>query len=130
VSFKVTGDCIGCGACEYACPTTALSKTDSFLGLFVIDPYLCDDCTLCVDKCPVGAIVTDPAWAVCRGHGCPLTSARLAGTDCATWQQRCAECGTTLWRRQGEEWACPRCGLGLRVRCPKTRNLDAAAATS
>ncbi len=128
MSFKVTDDCIGCGACEYACPTTALTKTDSFLGVFTIDPYLCDDCTLCVGKCPVVAIVSDPAWAVCRGRGCPLTSRRLADIECAVWQQRCPECGTTLWRHDADEWTCPRCGLGMRVRCPKTNNLEAATA--
>src|SRR5206468_1869269 len=61
MSLKVIADeCIGCGGCEFACPTGALAKTDSFLGLFAIDPYHCDDCGLCVRKCPVDAIVPDP----------------------------------------------------------------------
>ena len=124
MSLRVTEDCIGCGACDYTCPTGSLTKTDSFLGVFVIDPYLCDDCALCLDKCPVMAIVADPAWPACHGRGCPLTARRLADLDCAVWQKRCPECGTTLWRGDGGEWACPRCGLGLRVRCPKTRSLD------
>lgn len=36
-------ECIGCGGCEYACPTGVLTETDSFLGLFAIEPYTCDD---------------------------------------------------------------------------------------
>ena len=71
--------CIGCGACDFSCPTGALTKTDSFLGLFAIDPYTCDDCGRCIDKCPVGAIVADPTWPECQARGCPLTSNRLSG---------------------------------------------------
>jgi predicted RNA-binding Zn-ribbon protein involved in translation (DUF1610 family) len=93
--------------------------------VFVIDPYLCDDCTLCVDKCPESAIVADPEWAVCHGHGCPLTSSRLSDIECAVWQQRCDQCGATLWRKDGEDWSCSRCGMGMRVRCPKVSNLEA-----
>ena len=123
MSFKVVADlCIGCGACDFTCPTGALTKTDSFLGLFVIDPFTCDDCAVCVPKCPEDAIVPDPDWAVCHGRGCPLTAARMTGIACALWQQRCPECGTTLWERDGEH-ACPRCSMGLKVRCPRTRSL-------
>jgi NAD-dependent dihydropyrimidine dehydrogenase PreA subunit len=126
MSFRVLEDvCIGCGACDFSCPTGALTKTDSFLGLFTIDPLTCDDCGVCVDKCPVLAIVPDPQWPVCHGRGCPLTSRRLADVSCAIWQQRCAECGTTSWRRADGEWSCPKCSWGLRVACPKTRSLGA-----
>jgi len=122
MSFRVLADlCIGCGACDFSCPTGALAKTDSFLGLFAIDPLTCDDCSVCVGKCPEGAIVVDPAWPVCRGRGCPLTSRRLAGVECAAWRSRCPACGTTLWRHATEPWACPRCAWDMRVACPRTR---------
>jgi len=99
MSLQVLEDlCIGCGACDFSCPTGALAKTDSFLGLFAIDPYTCDDCGRCVDKCPVGAIVPDPSWPVCEAKGCPLTSTRLSEFTCAYWQQRCSQCGSTLWQ--------------------------------
>lgn len=125
MSFAVAEDlCIGCGACDFTCPTGALTKTDSFLGLFTIDPYTCDDCARCVPKCPVGAIVVDPGWPVCQGRGCPLTATRLAGYRCAYWQRRCPTCGSTEWRTPEGAWACARCGLGLRVSCPKTRRLE------
>lgn len=127
MSFRVLDDrCIGCGACDFSCPTGALRKTDSYLGLFVVDPFTCDDCARCVPTCPEGAIVPDPAWAVCRGRGCPLAAARLAGTGCTVWQERCPECGTTLWERDGAA-GCPRCTLGLKVRCPRTRRLGEPA---
>jgi NAD-dependent dihydropyrimidine dehydrogenase PreA subunit len=146
MSFKVIEDlCIGCGGCEYACPRGALTKTDSFLGLFTIDPFLCDDCRDCVPKCPVFAIVADAKWPECQGHGCPLTSSRLSGFECAVWTERCPTCGATMWKREttaeptvgevkrgvdpekcvDETWACSRCDLAMKVHCPRTRFLAA-----
>ncbi len=125
MAFRVIEDaCIGCGGCDFSCPTGALTKTDTFLGLFAIDPYTCDDCGLCVPKCPVYAIEPDPEWPTCHGHGCPLTSRRLTGFECALWQQRCPACNATMWRSPMGEVACPRCDLGMKVSCPKTRHLD------
>jgi NAD-dependent dihydropyrimidine dehydrogenase PreA subunit len=124
MSFKVLVErCIGCGACDYSCHTEALTKTDEFLGLFTIDPYTCDDCAVCVDKCPERAIVPDPEWPVCHGHGCPLSSQRLVDITCLLWQQTCPTCGGTLWSTAGGEPACPRCDQGRKVACPKTRHL-------
>jgi NAD-dependent dihydropyrimidine dehydrogenase PreA subunit/predicted RNA-binding Zn-ribbon protein involved in translation (DUF1610 family) len=117
--------CIGCGGCEYACPEESLRKTDSYLGLFVINPLTCNDCGACVSKCPVLAIVPDPAWAECSGRGCPLGSARLADIECSIWKERCPGCGTTLWRTaEHEMFDCPRCGHGMKVLCPRTRRMD------
>jgi NAD-dependent dihydropyrimidine dehydrogenase PreA subunit/predicted RNA-binding Zn-ribbon protein involved in translation (DUF1610 family) len=121
MSFKVLQDvCIGCGACDFSCHVDSLHKTDSFLGLFEIDPLTCDDCGVCVGKCPEAAIVPDPAWPVCRGHGCPLSSNRLSDTVCAIWQQRCPSCGTTMWSTNGSEFSCPKCDQGRKVSCPRT----------
>ncbi len=121
MSHQVTADCIGCGACEYACPPGALHKTDDFLGIFAIDPFLCDDCGRCVSKCPADAIVIDPEWPECKGRGCPLSARRLAGFSCAFWQTTCPECGDTMWQEPENPgtWRCSRCDLGMRVLCPK-----------
>lgn len=124
MSYKVVEDlCIGCGACDFSCHTDALTKTDSYLGLFVIDPFTCDDCAACVDKCPVLAIVPDPDWPICSGKGCPLTSTRLDGVTCSVWKETCDACGTTLWQRDDGSWACPGCAWEMKVRCPRTHRL-------
>ena len=126
MSLMVRQDrCIGCGACDYSCHSMALTKTDEFLGLFEIDPYTCDDCGVCVGKCPEDAIVPDERFPVCHGRGCPLQSQRLAGTECAIWQQTCPSCGTTMWREDSDAagWVCPKCDAGRKVSCPRSRLL-------
>lgn len=45
--------CINCGACEGACPVSAISEKD---GKRVIDAGTCIDCGACVSSCPVDAI--------------------------------------------------------------------------
>ena len=116
--------CIGCGACDFSCHSGALTKTDSFLGIFEIDPYTCDDCMVCVGKCPENAIVADERFPTCHGHGCPLHSNRLADVECSIWQQSCPTCSTTLWLEPGAtEYHCPKCDAGRKVSCPKTRLL-------
>ena len=73
-------DCIRCGACEGACPTTAITVSPA-------DVIYCDVCggePKCVDICPTGALKTD----------------ELAVDDAGTTQTRivfnpdlCNECG-------------------------------------
>lgn len=129
MSLRVNADCIGCGACEYACLPGALRKTDAFLGVFAIDPFLCDDCGQCVAKCPVDAIVSDSAWPQCQGRGCPLSARRMAGFECAVWEQTCPQCGATMWMEPGGSgaWVCSRCDLHMRVVCPKVHHLPGHA---
>lgn len=45
--------CVGCGACEGACPVGAISVAD---GKSVVDESKCVDCGTCVSTCPVEAI--------------------------------------------------------------------------
>ena len=52
MAYKISEDCISCGACESECPNGAISEGDT---QFVIDPGKCEDCGKCAEVCPVGA---------------------------------------------------------------------------
>ncbi len=56
MAFKITDDCIACGACAGSCPVDAISEGD---GKYVIDADTCIECGACADACPVGAPVQD-----------------------------------------------------------------------
>ena len=129
MALLVVDDCIGCGACEVACPQDAIAQGDDFLVVYVIDPLLCNDCRDCVAICAVDALQPDPAWAVCHGRGCPLSSRRYADWECTEGRARCAMCGSMLWRAPCGTWECSRCRLGELGRgasCPKVRTDQAA----
>ena len=52
MAYKISDDCVACGACAEACPTSAISEGD---GTYVIDADTCVDCGSCADACPVDA---------------------------------------------------------------------------
>ena len=52
-TYKVEEGCIGCGACQNACPRACI-RMDG--GHAVIDPVTCICCGTCKKVCPVGAI--------------------------------------------------------------------------
>ena len=56
MAFKITDDCIACGACAADCPVDAISEGD---GKFVIDADTCIDCGNCAENCPVDAPVQE-----------------------------------------------------------------------
>lgn len=56
MAFKITDDCISCGACEAECPTGAIAEGD---GKYEIDADACVSCGACADACPVAAPVED-----------------------------------------------------------------------
>lgn len=64
MAYKITDDCISCGACEPECPNQAISEGGV---IYVIDPDKCTECvgshesSRCAAVCPVDACVPDPA---------------------------------------------------------------------
>ena len=52
MAFKISDDCIACGACEGECPVSAISAGDS---KYEIDADTCISCGACADVCPVSA---------------------------------------------------------------------------
>lgn len=54
MAYKITAECISCGACEPTCPVNAISQG---ADAYVIDAATCTDCGACADSCPVSAIV-------------------------------------------------------------------------
>lgn len=52
MAYKISEQCIKCGACEPECPVNAISEGDE---TYVIDPSLCIECGACASVCPVGA---------------------------------------------------------------------------
>lgn len=56
MAYKITDDCIACGACAADCPVEAITEGD---GKFVIDADTCIDCGNCAETCPVSAPVQE-----------------------------------------------------------------------
>ena len=52
MAYKISEDCISCGACASECPVGAIAEGD---GKYEINPEVCIECGACADTCPVGA---------------------------------------------------------------------------
>jgi ferredoxin len=63
MAYKITDECISCGACEPECPNNAISEGET---IYVIDPEKCTECvgfydsSKCAEICPVDCCVPDP----------------------------------------------------------------------
>ena len=64
MAYKITDECISCGACEAECKNEAISEGDT---IYIIDSDKCTECVgwfespRCVEVCPVDdACVVDP----------------------------------------------------------------------
>ncbi|HZK65996.1 MAG TPA: 4Fe-4S binding protein [Chloroflexota bacterium] len=56
MAYKITEDCISCGACEPGCPSGAISEGAEF---YQIDAEKCTDCGECANVCPSGAPIQE-----------------------------------------------------------------------
>ena len=52
MAYKISDDCISCGACAENCPVGAITEGD---GKYEIDADKCIDCGSCAENCPVDA---------------------------------------------------------------------------
>jgi ferredoxin len=63
MAYKITEECISCGACEPECGNEAISEDKE---IYVIDPDKCTECVgnfespKCAEVCPVDCCVPDP----------------------------------------------------------------------
>ena len=63
MAYKITDECISCGACEPECPNLAITEGET---IYVIDPDKCTECigshesSQCAEICPVDSCVADP----------------------------------------------------------------------
>jgi len=63
MAYKITEECINCGACEPECPNQAITAGDE---IYIIDPAKCTECvghfdaSQCAAVCPVDACIPDP----------------------------------------------------------------------
>ena len=52
MAYKISDECIKCGACAAECPVNAISEGEN---KYVIDADTCIECGACAETCPVGA---------------------------------------------------------------------------
>jgi len=53
MAFKISSDCVSCGACAQQCPVEAIKEG---AAQYEIDPDICVSCGACAAQCPVEAI--------------------------------------------------------------------------
>ena len=53
MAYKISDECVSCGACANECPQEAISEGAAH---YEIDPEKCVSCGVCADTCPMSAI--------------------------------------------------------------------------
>jgi formate hydrogenlyase subunit 6/NADH:ubiquinone oxidoreductase subunit I len=104
--FYIDETCIGCGACDHACPgkVDAIYKIEGdFTGRFAIVLEDCIDCGFCIPVCPVDCIHdarkesidagTESGWKRIRDLQSWATARGVVSTDYAT------KPGSAPWQR-------------------------------
>ncbi len=56
MAYKISDECISCGACAPECPVSCISEGD---GKYEINADECIECGACAGVCPVGAPAQD-----------------------------------------------------------------------
>lgn len=70
--FYIDETCIGCGACDHACPAQvdAIYRVEhDYLGRFAIREAECINCGICIPLCPVRCIHDARAEGKVGGSG-------------------------------------------------------------
>jgi len=71
MAYKITDECIACGACLPGCKNEAISEGET---IYIIDPNKCTECrgwfesSKCAEVCPVDCCVPDPEHKETRGQ--------------------------------------------------------------
>lgn len=70
MAYKITDECISCGACEPECKNKAISEEET---IFVINPDKCTECvgffesSKCAEICPIdNCCIPDPDYVESR----------------------------------------------------------------
>lgn len=53
MAYKISDECISCGACAGECPTSSITEGANH---YEINPDTCVDCGACAETCPTGSI--------------------------------------------------------------------------
>ena len=119
MTYRISEDCVACGACARKCPENAI-EGEIKVG-FEIDPIVCIECGTCFNTCKRGAII-DPTGnrspqknrnnskaiidnETCAGcktcfMNCPMEAITIikkglfSGTYCYINTDLCSGCGT------------------------------------
>lgn len=55
MAYRITEECMACGACMDACPSEAIVEGD----IYSINSDQCAECGACMEECPSGAIIEE-----------------------------------------------------------------------